>query len=279
MTLRRPRALPNFSRPPLNELVLSVQFGSLPFKNLHAGILWQRFSQAYPNVEEQPPIDPVFETFGTQARAERLSLQLMPMDTLRYWFLTQDGNELLQIQRDRLIHNWRQRKPDDQYPRYEPLRQKFEQEMATAASFFRDQEIGEIACNQCEVSYINVIPLVDEANATLHLADIFTIWTDKYSDQFLGQIERGQFSLSYVLPDESGKEPLGRLHIAAQPAVLKSENKPAVRLSVTARGKPMDDTVTSAFAWLDRGREAAVRGFTSITTKKMHRLWGRKGQR
>jgi uncharacterized protein (TIGR04255 family) len=279
MTLRRPRDLPNFSRPPLNELVLSVQFGSLPFKNHHAGILWERFSQIYPNVEEQPPIDPVFETFGTQVRAERLSLQLMPMETLRYWFVTQDGNELLQIQRDRLIHNWRQQNSDDQYPRYEPLRQKFEQEIATAASFFRDQGIGEITCNQCEVSYINVIPLVGEANATLQLADIFTIWTDKYSDQFLGQIERGQFSLSYVLPDESSKEPLGRLHIAAQPAVLRSENKPAVRLSVTARGKPMDDTVTSALAWLDRGREAAVRGFTSITTKKMHRLWGRKGQR
>ena len=106
-TTRRPADLPDFERPPLNELVLSVQFASVPFQNFHSGLLWQRFANEYPRVEEQPPIEPVFETFGAlQAREHRLTLQLMPMPaTMRYWFVSPDGDELLQVQSDRLIHN------------------------------------------------------------------------------------------------------------------------------------------------------------------------------
>lgn len=278
-TTGRPRDLPDFESPPLNELVLSIQFGSLPFKNFHSGLLWQRFADRYPKVEEQQPIDPVFETFGArQPSAQRISFQLPPTpDTLRYWFVSQDDNELLQVQTDRLIHNWRQRRPEDQYPRYEPLRERFEGEIAAAADFFRELGIGEIVCNQCEVSYINQITL-SEGDVRLRLSDILTVCQETYSDDFLGgmEMEASRFSISYVLPGESGTEPLGRLHINAQPAFVPPTNAMVMRLNVTARGKPTDETTASALAWLDRGRDAGVRAFASVTTPKMHRLWGRR---
>jgi uncharacterized protein (TIGR04255 family) len=260
-------------------LVLSIQFGSLPFKNFHAGLLWERFAKSYPKVEEQPPIEPAFETFGTrQPAVQRISFQLPATpDTLRYWFVSEDDNQVLQVQGDRLVHNWRQRRPEDQYPRYESLRQRFEDEISVAASFFREFGLGEIACNQCEVSYINLIALSD-GDAALRLSDTLAVCQEKYSDGFLAgmEMENGRFSVSYTLPGESGTQPIGRLHIAAQPAFLPPSGTMILRLTVTARGKPWDDTPASALAWLDIGRDVAVRAFASITTTKMHRLWGRR---
>jgi uncharacterized protein (TIGR04255 family) len=273
----RPADLPDFKRPPLNELVLSIQFGVLPFRNIHAGLLWQRFIDSYPRVEEQPPIEPVFETFGApQARAPQLSFELLPAPPVRYWFVSADGNELLQVQRDRLIHNWRRQKPEDRYPSYEPLRAKFEAEIAAAEEFFSEQGLGKISCNQCEVGYINLI-MLDDGDPNNRLSEIFTIVAEEYSDGYLRKLkmERGRFDLSYMVPNESGNEPIGRLHIAIHPVVHRPDNRPAIQLNVTARGKPVDETVGSALSWLDMGREAGVRGFTSVTTKEMHRLWGR----
>jgi uncharacterized protein (TIGR04255 family) len=276
----RPDDLPDYERPPLNELVLSVQFGILPFKNVHAGILWQRFANSFPKVEEQAPIEPVFETFGPPEAREvvQLSVKMMPaVQPLRYWFVSADGNELLQDQRDRLIHNWRHQKPGDSYPRYEPLHLKFAGEIAVAQEVFRELGLGEIACNQCEVGYINLIMLDDGTDPNSRLSEIFTIVTEEYSDAYLRKtkLERGRFRFSYVIPAESGKEPVGRLHLEIQPVIRRPDNRPAIRFSVTARGKPTDETVGSALSWLDIGRDAGVRAFTSVTTKEMHRLWGR----
>jgi uncharacterized protein (TIGR04255 family) len=256
----RPSDLPDFERPPLNELVLSVQFGDLPFANVHAGIVWQRFANSFPTVEEQPLLEPVFETFGSlRAREPQLSVQLMPMQPSRYWFVSADGTELLQVQRDRLVHNWRQRKPEDRYPHYEPLRAKFEAEIAVAEEVFRELSLGEIACNQCEVSYINLIMFDDGSDPNGRLREIFTIVTEEYSDAYLRtmKMERGRFNCSYVIPGESGKEPIGRLHFDRPRQTSRSDGRKC------------------AFLVGYRGREVGVRAFTSATKKEMHRLWGR----
>ena len=195
----------------------------------------------------------------------------------RYWFVSADGNELLQVQHNRLTHNWRRQKAEDRYPHYEPLRTKFDAEIAVAQDVFRELGLGEIVCNQCEVSYINLIMLDDGTDPNSRLSEIFTFVTEEYSDAYLStmNMERGRFDFSYMIPDKSGKEPIGRLHLGTQPVVHRPDNRPAIRFGVTARGKPVDETVGSALSWLDIGREAGVRAFTSATKKEMHRLWGR----
>ncbi len=278
MLASRPQGLPNFERPPLDELVLSLQFADLPFKNYHAGLLWQKFADHYPKVEEQAPIAPVFETFGApRAAAELQQIRLLsPDDTLRYWFISADNNQLLQVQRDRLIHNWRRKLPTDEYPRYEAVRERFEADINTAVDFFRAYQLGEIRCNQCEVSYINVIDAIDESDPNRELSTIFTFWSERYSDSSLSHIERGRFTISFLLEGEGGSEPVGRLHINAVPGIRTSDSAPVMRLHLTARGRPKDESVEAGLLWLDRGRAAVVTGFAAITTKRMHKLWGRR---
>jgi uncharacterized protein (TIGR04255 family) len=273
----RPLDLPDFERPPIAELVLSIQFANLTaFRNIHAGILWQQFAQRYPNVEEYPPIAPVFEMFGVPP-----AINEMPQFTfvtgpnpVRYWFIAADGTELLQVQPDRLVHNWRQQKPEDAYPRYEPVRERFEAEIREVQQFLALGSLGEIKPNQCEVTYINNITLDTTDPPEAHLDDIFTIWTEHYSDGYLHRIERAQINASYVIRHDGG-EPLGRLYAAIQPAVHRLTSTRLLQFSLTARGKPKDESIDAALEWLDQGRIAVVRSFTSLTRPEMHRRWGR----
>jgi hypothetical protein len=64
----RPADLPDFKRPPVTEVVLSVQFATIPeFRSVHIGLLWERLREKYPNVTEHPPLNASFETFGLTA--------------------------------------------------------------------------------------------------------------------------------------------------------------------------------------------------------------------
>lgn len=277
--MQRP-ALPDFARPPLDEVVLSIQFADLPLKNFHAGLMWLKVRDRYPTVEEQAPISPAFETFGVLRPAPQMSeVQFMAADAMiRYWFVSVDGKQLLQLQRDRFIHNWRVRGPEDEYPRYEPLRAAFESEILIFQDFLKEYGLGEIRCNQCEVTYINAIgPSEEIEDPNRDLDKIFTIWCERFSDDSLKHTERGRFTASYLMPNHVGDEPLGRLHISAIPGVRQRDSMPVIRFSLTARGKPSDESVASALEWLDRGRASVVRGFAAVTTKRMHNLWGRKG--
>lgn len=278
MPSSRPGPLPDFERPPLDEMVLSLQFADLQLMNHHAGILWLKLRDQYPKVEEQGPIAPVFETFGSLRAAPPTSeIQLLPADAMiRYWFVSPDGTQLLQIQRDRLIHNWRRRDFADSYPRYEVLRKRFEAEIRLVQEFLREYGLGEIRCNQCEVSYINAIgpnEITDDPNRDLD--KIFTLWCERYNYDGLDHIERGRFGATYLMRVEGGEAPIGRIHINASPGIRTRDSVPVVQLNITARGKPQDETVAAAFSWLDQGHISIVRSFSAITTKEMHRIWGR----
>lgn len=281
MTFVRPKSLPDFERPPIDEVVLSIQFGDVALRNVNIGLLWERFKSDYPNVEEQAPINPIFETFGALQAAPPNTIQLMRFDQMgRFWFVSENQNELVQVQRDRFIHNWRSRRPEDEYPRYEALRTKFESEIVQFEEFIRESKLGSVDINQCEVSYINVIgPDSDGDDPTKNIDKIFTVWREAYSDKYLTRSERSRFTASFLMQDAPENPPDGRLHVSLMPSLRTHDQAPVLRLTLTARGKPRDESVRAALDWIDKGRETVVRGFASITTKEMHKIWGRKVRR
>ena len=61
----RPADLPNFNKPPVTEVALSVQFDTIAaFSNVYAGLLWAGCRSEYPVASEKPSLPPQFETFG-----------------------------------------------------------------------------------------------------------------------------------------------------------------------------------------------------------------------
>src|SRR4051794_13517866 len=61
----RPETLPDFCTPPLNEVVVGVQFTpARGYQQIRAGEVWALFRSIFPKVEEFPALPPMFETFG-----------------------------------------------------------------------------------------------------------------------------------------------------------------------------------------------------------------------
>jgi uncharacterized protein (TIGR04255 family) len=160
----RPADLPDYERPPLVEVVLSVQFSELQgYRTVHAGLLWaDKFRAAYPRVLEKPPLDPTFEVFAPQPGAAQFQIKQMPGPPVpRLWFMNDDETELVQIQANRFIHNWRKVGEGETYPRYEKLRERFFYELTQIEDFFKSWNIGSVEPNQCEITYVNRLELDD----------------------------------------------------------------------------------------------------------------------
>lgn len=277
----RPADLPDFKRPPLIEVVLGVQFSELrDYRTHHVGALWNsKFRDQFPTCVERPPLSATFETFGsTQPIQPRLQILEVPGPTvLRQWFINSDETELIQIQADRFLHNWRRKEDNPLYPRYELIREKFFKELAKLESFFQEEDIGSIEPNQCEITYVNHISLSDKSDPRLQFHRIFRFWNSfdrepAQQGERLPVFEDGRFHLRFVIKDPESGEPRGRLHIEAQPAI-KDDDTQIITLNVTARGSPASPTFPGVADFLDIGRDAIVRGFTAITTSEMHEHW------
>jgi uncharacterized protein (TIGR04255 family) len=106
--MARPADLPDFERPPLVEVVLSVQFSDLRgYRSVHPGLLWDRkFRDSFPEFAEHAPLSPVFETFGpTPTEGPGFTLEQLPGPPVpRLWFMNKDRSHLIQVQANRFLH-------------------------------------------------------------------------------------------------------------------------------------------------------------------------------
>lgn len=270
--------LPEFDNPPVTEVVLGVQFDPLDsIRSPQLGYVWQIFRDRFPATEEHPPLEPQIEQFGVKAGTEqgvRFEL-LTSLPTPRVWFLNGSGTELVQLQKDRFVRNWRKTDAVKAYPRYTFLRQQFVSDFDAFRGLVERENWGCLESNQCEVTYVNIIPCGRGWTEPGELAKVFTMFTPSYSDEGLGLPDGCELSARFVLENDGG-EPVGRLHVAVASVVQVIDGSSAFRLTLTARGRPEGIGVEGILRSLDRGHEAIVRGFASITTPQMHAIWGRK---
>lgn len=272
---RRRADLPDFENPPVTEVVLSIQFEPLPsLRTPLIGLLWREFRERFPKLEEHSPLDPVFEKF-TPTLSPKVGLRVEAYDAPplpRVWFLNEEGTQLLQIQPDRFIHNWREVGECDRYPRYERLRDSFLKELSTFRAFIDRERLGELVINQCEITYVNHILAGEGWERHGQLSEILRCWVPVSGS--LPEPESVSLATRYVIPGGEG-QPVGRLHVTVQPAWRTSDGRLMYVMTLTARGTPQGEGVDGAVAFLDVGREWIVRGFTDLTTGKMHSIWRR----
>lgn len=123
------------------------------------------------------------------------------------------------------------------------------------------------AINQCEISYINHIPLEAKAHKTNAMDWLRFI-------QFHGG-EPEEFSMVFgkTIQASDGR-PQGRLTTEAI-LVIDDKGQKIIVLNLTARGAPVHQTSNSALEFLKLGREIIVNSFADITTNSAHAFWER----
>jgi uncharacterized protein (TIGR04255 family) len=270
-TLNRPDYLPDFKNPPLNEVVLGIQFSQPKgYQQIFAGKVWELFWEDYPQVQEQPPLQPNFEVFGLPSQGTVISHLNFGIGSLlhnRFWFLTKNGDELIQFQQDRLLHNWRKiGGQSSQYPRFESMIERFEEEINKFQNYvnsFETQE--ELQINQCEISYINHIT---DTGSISNISD----WLNFIN---VGKLELDDFNLRFseIIKNKDNK-PMGRL-ICEVVMGLTQETKWVILFTLTVRGAPEANNVDSALDFIKSGRDLIVRRFSELTTDSAHKKWER----
>lgn len=266
----RPEHLPDFMAPPLNEVVVGVQFSTPQgYHKILAGEVWNLFKNCYPQVQEHPPLPPSFETFGLPYQHS-----LMPQISFatgglhdRFWFLRPNGDELIQFQQDRLLHNWRKvGDGTNGYPRFESMIAEFEKELIQLQDYAANLAPQTLMINQCEISYINHIAFSrSESNE-------FSDWL-----RFLNFDKNvpDDFSVVFreVVRGDDGK-PQGRFLCECSLGFLP-DGQEVIILNLTVRGAPQGVDIDSALGFLAEGRELIVQRFSELTTVEAHQKWER----
>lgn len=272
--VNRDLALPDYQNPPIDETVLSIQFAPIPdFSVPHFGLYWKQIRREFGRYEVKPPIATATEQFDTTVRpsSKQFGIQLVEAPDVRCWFLDDSGTRLIQIQSDRLVHNWRRVTGSEVYPRYPAVRDTLRKEWERFCSFLQTEGFVAPDVNQCEVTYVNHIEYGTGWSGYSELSDVIAGWSGRGSGKFLPAAERATMKVHYLLPNKKG-----RLHISVDPVVRVRDGQEVLQLSLTARGAPESSQLESILGWLDLGREWVVKGFTDFTTQKMHKIWGRK---
>lgn len=266
----RPKHLPDFSNPPLDEVVFGIQFVPVPnLTSLSACKTRDLFIKNYPIIKEVAPLDSQFETFGgpNSQPGFHLKLGASPIQS-RFWFISREEDHLLQYQSDMFLSNWR-KNPTSQapqpYPRFEKIYSDFEDNLNALEDHFSRDYSFPLDINQAEVTYINVIPVDNFSDASEWL----DIWDSVGVDT-----ESLQTSFREIIRDEEG-HPLARLKHEIQSVVSADGSKKALRLSLTYKGKPKNNDINSALDFIKKGRETIVTRFDHITTNTAHQIWGK----
>ena len=139
-----------YENPPIDEIVCGLRFGSIKELKLgHFGILWQKFRPDFPKIEDQIPVNPIpAEDFE---KPDKFPLP-------RVWFIHRDENEIIQVQRNCFLHNWRKMRSDDEYPGYEKVVENFEKYLSHFQEFLIEESLGHLVPQQYELTYIDLIP-------------------------------------------------------------------------------------------------------------------------
>ncbi len=265
---------PSYERPPVTEVVLAAAYsGADTLSVAHLGHFWfTELRQELPLLEEQSPYDPPIETFADPSPLS-MTLQLLSRPpSPRLWARSADGTKLLQLQRGWIAFNWRDAPGSlEPYPRWNRVEELFLKYYRMLNAFLSREEIGLPLARQCEVTYINNIPSgpVWKNHGDLH--NVLTLLSRPTG--FLQEPETTALTTSFLMVDEDQRA-RGRLHVSAQPAFQRSDNQPALVLTITGRGNAFDESEDGVLSFLQLAHEWIVKGFTSVTTEAMHREWG-----
>jgi uncharacterized protein (TIGR04255 family) len=256
-------ALPQFKRPPINEVAIGVRF--LPPEGLHQvhfGLFWAQVREEFNKSQEAAPLTPFNKA------TNEFELGLPP----RTWLVHKDGEHLIQLQRDAFFFNWRRASDENAYPRYASIKPKFEQYFRLYRDFLEHESVPAPDQFSCSLAYVNLIPQESNEGAPT--------WFDRVFLDMGWEIERERF-----LPNPKGvlykttfdlESDLGELVVTVQSAKLKKDERRAFRFELNAQNQKEDLNLNACESWFDSAHEVIVNAFADLTSEEAQQhVWKR----
>ena len=265
------KELPEYGNPPVNEVVCGILFERIDkLLNPYLGTLWEKYKPEYSECREVAPLLPVIENFNRPSQQGQY-IDVPPLP--RTWFIHSSGNGIIQVQRDRFLHNWRQIRPEDAYPRYHSVIDMFRTHLSKFTEFLDENGLGTVTPLQYELTYINHIMKGEGWKSISDVGQVFPnfSWHAAKTD-FLPAPDSINWHTSFPLPDRSG-----RLHTRIQTVIRRDDETPLMRFELTARGIGEYKTLDTIWSWFELAHEWVVRGFADLTDPQVQKdVWRRQ---
>lgn len=273
-----------YNSPPLVEVAMSVQFDPPKGMNLgHLGAFWATQKGLLPSVRTAPPIVATREDFGgqTQWRPPSLRLALSSTPDCRLQMTSADDQWVGQVQRDRLVVNWRKR--TGQYPRFTATWIRFQQTWQSWQDFLSEFGFASPTPRLWELTYVNRIPSDTLWESPNDWPNVFPgLWgSDFAASNGIGL--RG-FQGQWVW---ASTNPVARLYVDMKPGQSGDElPQDTLILTLTARGPvgvPENAAAThdssaanSIEDGMNWGHDLIVSTFDRISSELAKNTWGRE---
>ena len=256
----------SFKNPPINEVVIGAYFDPplVAFRSEHVGLLWSKFRETFPTVEQRAPIGASIQGPVSMAAGE-----CMPMP--RYWFVSKDEAILIQVQKDAFLLNWRRR--DSEYPHFESLKLNYEKYYRIFEVFLKDCIGGTSPIiNGRELTYIDMIEQSDYWKGSQDTSDIIRSFSIPDWIAAHGSVQDFQCAYRFDVDPDLRMQ----VSIRSGDAVF-SPGSPCLILEFKALSSQDCATRLDANAWYDKAHDAIVTQFLDMTTERVQRdLWKRE---
>lgn len=264
-------ATPKFKNPPVVETVLGVQFPQVEgFRATHFGLYYESLEGRFPTVTDQPRLEPARERFPRPLLLPAPQVQVFPrIKPDRVWFTADSGSELIQLQADRFLFNWR-RQDNREYPSYGTNSEVFLKEFDLFREFCGKHKLPDPMPEVCEVTYVNHFDPEPNETATQLAARTFAGLGWCGTDGFLPIPESLTFNRAYVITSEN--KAIGRLYAEVSIAVRRAEAgepKEFVLLNLTGRVNHVPSDGFDLRKTLQVAHDWVVCGFADVTERKI----------
>lgn len=266
------KGFPDYENPPVIEVVSGILFK--PINTLlspHIGLLWEKYRSEYPQCREVAALDPAVEQYD---EPPRMTLEIGSVPPLaRVWLVSEAGNAIIQVQRDRFLHNWRKVKPEDEYPRYSKVKQMFMDRLQRFQKFLDENRLGVIEPLQYEMTYINHIPKGEGWGDLSEIQNIFPDFSFRNRKaRFLPTPSGINWKTTFTLPEK-----VGRMHVLIRQVRVRETGLPLLMMDLTVRGISANKSLEVMGEWFDLAREWIVRGFADLTGEEVQKnIWKKR---
>ncbi len=250
----------DFTNPPLQEVSLGVVFQDLSIPNYLINQTASVFLDEFPRIEEHKELESELEDL-TGMPIPKLRFRTAQIPSIRYWYLSRDNQQLIQIQKNRFNLNWRRGTDFSTYPKYPNTKVMFQECFDTFCKSLSEVTGLSPIVEQVEISYINHI--IRDADT----AKVFTRFSPG------GKFDEFAFSYSSIRQLAGSEIPNSRMAVSVFPAILNETNEPIFVFENTVRMR-QNATAAEIDLFFDEARRMIVEEFLESTTSFAQERWG-----
>ena len=247
-----------YKNPPINEVVVSLYFNTplVGLRSEHIGLFWTKIKGDFPTAKQQLPVN---------MRDEIIQGEIFPMP--RYWFIANDEINVIQLQKNAFMLNWRRRQ-NNEYPGYfENIKPTYDKYYELFSEFIRAEfGIEELTIDLCELVYINTIERSDFWTVPLDTEKVIPSFT--VPNAGVRHSEATDFNCHYAYKVSKDLQ----LNISLRTGVrTQQQNAPVLAFEIKAVGSLGGKTKLRADEWFHRAHDTINKCFANMTSQDVQK--------